>query len=175
MINMLTHVLALRSLIDLKVFIQVLTLIQHAIGQLSSLIGSISRIDFNAIINQFKPILSELINQALATMLGGRASIDIAAALNGFLEEVTKPLLGIGQHFLNQRLAAVLGGLGSLGRARAISDLFATLSQQIGNAVTVAQGVLTGALDSLVSLGSNILDASKPHWEHLHGSITDGQ
>jgi hypothetical protein len=71
------------------------------------------------------------------------------------------------------------------------------LSQQIGAAVTAAQGALTGALNNLSTLGSNLVDATKPHLEqlqeqlvghglnvlgsisetinNLHGSITGGR
>ena len=46
---------------------QVLQLVQQAVGQLSALVGSLGRFDFdfNAIINQFKPILDGLLSQAL--------------------------------------------------------------------------------------------------------------
>lgn len=79
---------------------------------------------------------------------------------------------------------------------RVISVVVA-LSSQIGSAVTAAQGALSGALGNLGAIGSNILDASKPHWEslqeqlvghglnvlgsisetinNLHGSITGGR
>ncbi|CAF4125629.1 unnamed protein product, partial [Rotaria sordida] len=71
------------------------------------------------------------------------------------------------------------------------------LSQQIGAAVSAAQGMLQGVVGGLSALGSNLLDASKPHWEqlqeqlvghglnvlgslsetinNLHGSITGGR
>ena len=71
------------------------------------------------------------------------------------------------------------------------------LQEQLGAAVTAAQGAISGAVDSLTNLGSTILDSSKPHWEqlqeqlighglnalgsisetinNLHGSITGGQ
>ena len=71
------------------------------------------------------------------------------------------------------------------------------LSEQINSAVTAAQGALAGAWENLSALGSNIVDASKPHWEqlqeqlinhglnalgsisetinNLHGSITGGR
>ena len=45
------------------------------------------------------------------------------------------------------------------------------LSQQIGSAVTAAQGALSGALGNLSALGSSILDASKPHWEQLQEQL----
>jgi len=153
---------------------QVLALAQQAIGQLSTLIGSFGRFDFEAIIAQFKPLVNQYINQALAGVLGslqgligGRASFDFGAIFNGLLEQVTKPLTEMGQHILNQGLAAVLGSFGS----RGIADLFAGLQQQIGTAVSAAQGALTGALSNLASLGSSILDASKPHWEQLQEQL----
>lgn len=77
------------------------------------------------------------------------------------------------------------------------SWLFVALQTQIGSAVTAAQGALSGALSGLSALGSNLVDASKPHWEslqeqlvghglnvlgsisetlnNLHGSITGGR
>jgi hypothetical protein len=185
---------------------QLVGLVQQAVGQLSSLVGSLGRFEFNfnQIVDQFKPIVSGLLNQVLVQVLGsiqgligGRASIDIGAILSGFLAEIHGAVTGLGQHFLNQGLAAVLGGLGSLGGSRGISDIFASLSQQISSAVTVAQGVLSGAVSNLTALGSSLLDASKPHWEqlqeqlvghglnvlgslsetvnNLHGSITGGR
>lgn len=45
------------------------------------------------------------------------------------------------------------------------------LQQQIAGAVSVAQGALSGALGGLSALGSNILDASKPHWEQLQEQL----
>ncbi|KAF8704641.1 hypothetical protein RHS03_05850, partial [Rhizoctonia solani] len=57
-------------------------------------------------------------------------------------------------------------------RTRAIGDIFAGLSAQVGAAVTAAQGALTGALGSLQTLGSQILDASKPHWEQLQEQLS---
>ncbi|UJR09058.1 hypothetical protein I4U23_013306 [Adineta vaga] len=181
---------------------QILGLVQQAVGQLSSLVGSFGgRFDFNAILDQIKPLLGNALNQVLAQVLGGisgliggRASINFSEIFSGFLQQITTPLTQIGQHFLNQGLAAVLGGIGG---SRIFGDLFASLQQQIGAAVTIAQGALSGALGSLSALGSNILDASKPHWEQLqeqlvghglnvlgsisetinnvHGSITGGQ
>ncbi|KAF8751603.1 hypothetical protein RhiXN_05460 [Rhizoctonia solani] len=56
-------------------------------------------------------------------------------------------------------------------RTRAIGDIFAGLSMQIGGAVSAAQGALTGALGGLQTLGSQILDASKPHWEQLQEQL----
>jgi len=182
---------------------QILGLVQQAVGQLSSLVGSLGRFDFdfNAILEQFKPLVSAQINgllaqalgsiQGLISGLGGR--VDFGAIFSGFLSEIQGAVSGIGQHFLNQGLAAVLGGLGG----RGISDIFASLSQQISGAVTAAQGALSGALGNLSALGSNLVDASKPHWEqlqeqlvghglnvlgslsetinNLHGSITGGR
>jgi len=186
---------------------QILGLVQQAVGQLSSLVGSIGgRFDFNfnAIVDQFKPLLSGLINQALGQVLGGlsgliggRASIDIGAIFSGFLQQVTGPIVQIGQQFLNQGLASVLGALGNLGGARGLNDIWTALQQQVAGVVSGAQAALTGALGSITALGSNILDASKPHWEqlqeqlvghglnvlgsisetvnNLHGSITGGR
>ena len=75
--------------------------------------------------------------------------------------------------------------------------LIVDLSQQVTNAVSVAQNALNGALGNLAQIGSNLVDASKPHWEqlqeqlvghglnvlgslsetinNLHGSITGGR
>ncbi|UJR09055.1 hypothetical protein I4U23_013303 [Adineta vaga] len=130
---------------------------------------------FNNIAEQIKPQIVGPINAALAQiigglggLIGGRASIDIAGIFNGFLQQISTPLIELGQHFLNQGLAAVLGGIGG---SRAFLDIFSSLQQQIGAAVTVAQGALSGALGSLSALGSNILDASKPHWEQLQEQL----
>jgi hypothetical protein len=160
----------------------VLGFVQQAVSQLSSLVGSIGgRFDFNfqAILDQFKPLLAQFANQALAQVLGGlqgiigaRAAFDISAIFNDFLASITPAITGLGQHFLNQGLAAVLGGLGSLGSgSRAFADIFASLSASVGAAVTAAQGALSGALGGLSALGSQILDASKPHWEQLQEQL----
>jgi len=158
---------------------QILGLVQQTVGQLSSLVGSIGgRFDFNSILDQFKPLVNGLINQALGQVLsglsgliGGRASIDIAGIFREFLTQIATPVTQIGQHFLNQGLAAVLGGLGSLGGSRGFSDIFASLQQQISAATSAAQGALTGALGNLSALGSSLLDASKPHWTQLQEQL----
>ncbi|CAF3921464.1 unnamed protein product, partial [Rotaria sp. Silwood1] len=89
------------------------------------------------------------------------------------------------------------GSLGNLGGSRGFNDIIAALQQQISNAVTIAQSAITGAVNNIASLGSSIVDASKPHWEqlqeqlvghglnalgsisetinNLHGSITGGR
>jgi len=185
---------------------QILGLVQQTVGQLSSLIGSFGRFDinFNAIVDQFKPVLAGLVNQALAHvvgslsgLIGGRIFGDINAVFQAFLQQIKEPIVQMGNHVLNQGLAAAIGALGSLGGSRAISDIFAALQQQVAGAVAVAQGALTGAISNISALGSNLIGASKPHWEqlqeqlvghglnvlgslsetinNLHGSITGGQ
>ncbi|CAF3303685.1 unnamed protein product [Rotaria sp. Silwood2] len=185
---------------------QILGLVQQTFGQLSSLVASLGRFDLgfdvNSIINQFKPMLAGFVNQTLVSVLGslqgllGRASFDFGAIFDSLLEQVLPAIQGIGQHVLNQGLSAVLGSLGSLG-GRGFSDILSALQAQISNAVTIAQSALTGAVSNIASLGSNLLDASKPHWEqlqeqlvghglnvlgslsetinNLHGSITGGR
>jgi hypothetical protein len=160
---------------------QIMAFAQQALGQISTLIGTIGgrfNFDFEGLLSQFQAVIAPLINQtlsgllgSLAGLIGGTARVDIGQIFADFWSQIEASVTGLGQHFLNQGLAAVLGGLGSLGGARAIGDLFATLSQQIGAAVTAAQGALTGVVDQLVSLGSNILDASKPHWEQLQEQL----
>jgi len=158
---------------------QILGLVQSTVGQLSALVGSIGgRFDFNSIVDQFKPHLQGLLSQVLTQVLGGlsgliggRASIDVAAILKDFLEQLKAPVVGLGQHFLNQGLAAVLGGLGSLGGSRGISDLFTSLQQQISAATSVASAALSGVLGNLSALGSNLLDATKPHWTNLQEQL----
>ncbi|CAF1019167.1 unnamed protein product [Adineta ricciae] len=157
---------------------QILGLVQQALGQLSTLVGSLGGrfdIDFSAILNQIKPLLAGAANQVLVQILGsisgligGRASINIGEIFNGFLQQITTPLLGIGQQLLNQGLAAVLGGIAG---SRGFSDIFASLQQQVSGVVSAAQSALSGALGSLSALGSNILDASKPHWEQLQEQL----
>jgi len=185
---------------------QILGLVGQAVGQLSSLVASIGRFDFDfsGIVDQFKPIVTGLINQALTQVLGGlqgliggRASINLGAIFNEFLQQITHPITQIGQHLINQGLASVIGGLGSLGGSRGISDIIAALQQQIGAAVTNAQTVISGAVGNISALGSSIFDATKPHLEqlqeqlvghglnvlgsvsetinNLHGSITGGR
>jgi len=157
---------------------QILQLVQQAVGQLSSLVGSIGgRFDVSAILSglfdQFKPTLEGLATQALAQLVGGLGGIfggsrvDVSSIFSGFLAEIQGTLQGIFGHVLNQGLASVLGGLGG----RGIGDLFASLNAQISAAVTAAQGALGGALGNLSALGSNLLDASKPHWEQLQGQL----
>jgi len=161
---------------------QILSLVQQAVGQISSLVGSIGRFDLginvNEIVGQFKPILTGLINQALTQVLGGlqgliggRASINLNAIFAEFIQQITHPITQIGQHLVNQGLASVLGGLGSLGGSRALSDIFAALQQQIGAVVTNAQNAISGALTNVSALGSSLLDASKPHWEQLQEQL----
>ncbi|CAF4021063.1 unnamed protein product, partial [Rotaria sordida] len=95
---------------------QILGFVQHAFGELSSLVASVGRFDFQTIINgllgQFKPMLGSLVNQALSSVLGGlsgliggRASVDLGAIFSGFLSEISGAVQGPGQHFLNQGLA----------------------------------------------------------------------
>jgi hypothetical protein len=180
---------------------------QQALGQLSSLVASIGgRFDLGGIMSIVQSLisgnLSGLLSQlagGITTLIGsaGRASFDIGAIFTQFLDSILPAVTGLGEHFLNQGLAAVLGGLGSLTGSRAFADIFASISEQFGQAITAAQGALTGALAGLTTLGSSILDASKPHWEqlqeqlvghglnvlgslsetinNLHGSITGGR
>ena len=128
---------------------QVLQIVQQAVGQLSSLVGSMGRlaIDVSGIPDQIRPIVGNLINQLLVQLLGsvqgliggtsstrpsrirlspsillGRASIDIGAIFSGFLAEIQGAITGIGNHLVNQGLAAVLGGIGG---SRGINDIFA--------------------------------------------------
>jgi len=161
---------------------QIVGLVQQAVGQLTTLVGSLGRFDlnfnFDGIVDQFKPILAGLVNQALVQVLGsfqglfgGRAIIDLASIFNGFLQQITTPIAQIGQHLLNQGLASVLGGLGSLGGSRGLNDILGALQQQISAAVTNAQTVISGALNNVSALGSSILDASKPHWEQLQEQL----
>ncbi|CAF1059548.1 unnamed protein product [Rotaria sordida] len=141
-------------------------------------------------------VMANTVFTYLQNQIFGRASVDLGAIFSGFLSEISGAVQGLGQHFLNQGLAAVLGGLGSLG-GRSFGEMFAGLSQQIGAAVSAAQGMLQGVVGGLSALGSNLLDASKPHWEqlqeqlvghglnvlgslsetinNLHGSITGGR
>jgi len=180
---------------------QILGLVQQALVQLTGIIGG--RFDFNSILNQFKPLLDSALNQvlsgvlgSLAGVLGGRAGINISEIFNNFVQQITTPLAGIAQHLANQGLAAVLGSLGGLG-SRGISDIFAALQQQIAGVVAGAQTAISGVVGNITTIGSSILDASKPHWEQLqeqlvghglnvlgslsetinnvHGSITSGR
>ena len=131
---------------------QIFGLVQQALGQLTSLVGSIGGrfdINFNAILDQFKPLLTNALNQVLGGVLGslagvlggmyyfsfqyifqyllllyiiGRAGINLSEIFSNFLQQITTPILGIGQHLANQGLAAVLGGLGG---SRGLGDIFA--------------------------------------------------
>ncbi|CAE7138363.1 unnamed protein product [Rhizoctonia solani] len=56
--------------------------------------------------------------------------------------------------------------------ARGISgDIFAGLLVQITTAVVSAQATLMAAFGNLQNLGSQLLDASKPHWEQLQEQL----
>ena len=50
-------------------------------------------------------------------------------------------------------------------------DFLLALQEQLNNAVTAAQGAITGAIENIAALGSNILDTSKPHWEQLQEQL----
>jgi len=161
---------------------QILNIVQQGFGQLTSLVGSIGGRAgiFDDLINNFKPMLETLAQQALAQVLGslsgvfgsGRGAFDgLTATLAEFLAQIQGTVVSMGQHVLNQGLGAVLGGLGSLGGSRAIGDIFAGISAQISTAVTAAQGALTGVWGGLQTLGGNLLDASKPHWEQLQENL----
>jgi hypothetical protein len=57
---------------------QILGFVQQAIGQITSLVGSIGgRFDFNiaALFDQFKPMLDQLAGQALTQILGGLSGL----------------------------------------------------------------------------------------------------
>ncbi|CAF0995510.1 unnamed protein product [Rotaria sordida] len=184
---------------------QILGLVQQAVGELSSLVASIggARIDLSSILNLLGPLLNGIIGQGLNSVLGGlqgliggRLDLDIGGIFQNVLDQVLPAIQGIGQHLLNQGLAAVLGGLGSLG-GRGFEDLWQGVLGQVTNAVSTAQNILQGVVGGITTLGSNILDASKPHWEqlqeqlighglnvlgsvsetinNLHGSITGGR
>jgi len=181
---------------------QVLGLVQNALGQVTSLIGSFGRVDLvNALLEQVKAHLANAVNTVLIQvagkltgLFGGRAIIDFNAIFSSFLQEVITPIKELGTHFLNQGLASVLGGLSG---SRGLNDIFAGLQAQLTGAVQVAQGVLSSTLSNLASLGQNLVETSKPHWEqlqeqlvghglnvlgsisesvnNLHGSITGGR
>jgi hypothetical protein len=56
----------------------VLALVQQAVGQLSSLVGSIGGrfdFDFNALINQLNSVFSQFANGALGQILGGLSGL----------------------------------------------------------------------------------------------------
>jgi hypothetical protein len=162
---------------------QVFGIVQNALGQLQTLVGSLGRNDLMATLNHFlgsfKPLLQTVANQALSSVLGslsglfsGRVSFDMfGEILNGFWQQIQQPLTGLAQHFVNQGLSAVVGSLGGLLGGRGIGDFFQSISQQISGAVTSAQTALTGVLGNLSTLGANLLDASKPHWEQLQQQL----
>ncbi|CUA72852.1 hypothetical protein RSOLAG22IIIB_10363 [Rhizoctonia solani] len=90
--------------------------------------------------------------------------IDMTGQLNGKASDIidlwTAILTILAEHFDKWNHKSNL-------RSRGIGDIFAGLSAQVAAAVAAAQGALTGALGGLQTLGSQILDASKPHWEQL--------
>jgi len=157
---------------------QLLNAVKQAVGSLHSLLGSLGGrfdFDFNAILDQFKPFVSQLVSGALGQVLGslsgligGRAELNLGEMFSQLLQQLQAQVTQVGQHLLNQGLSAVLGGLGG---SRIIKDLFATLQEHFGNAVTAAQGALQGALGGLTQLGSSLLDASKPHFQQLQEQL----
>ncbi|CAF1217658.1 unnamed protein product [Rotaria sordida] len=158
---------------------QILGLVQQAVGELSSLVASIggARLDVSSIISLLGPLLNGIIGQGLNSVinglqgiLGGRLDIDIGEIFQNVLNQVLPAIQGIGQHILNQGLGAVLGGLGSLG-GRGFEDLWQGVVTQVTNAVSTAQNILQSTVQNIASLGSNILDASKPHWEQLQEQL----
>lgn len=55
---------------------QILQLVQQAVGQLQSIVGSIGgRFDFQGIVDQIKPTITALINQALGSVLAGLSGL----------------------------------------------------------------------------------------------------
>jgi len=182
---------------------QFTAIIQQAFGHLTGLLGSIGgRFDFANILALVQPFIDQamqgLMSQltgGLTTLIGGgRAALDVKSIFSEWLASLTGQVTAIGQHLLNQGLGAVLG---SLGGSRGLNDLWAALTQQLSGAVSIAQGVLSGALGNLSTIGAGLIDASKPHWEqlqenlvghglnvlgsvsetinNLHGSITSGR
>jgi len=164
---------------------QIVGFVQNALSQLSSVVGSmagragiVTEVINNVqqMLEQYAGLALNQVHQFLGSLTqmfagNGRALGDIGSIFGNFFNEIKDTLTSMGQHVLNQGLGAVLGGLGGLG-GRGIGDIFSSLSQQVGAAVTAAQGALQGALGSLASLGANLLDASKPHWEQLQEQLT---
>jgi len=156
---------------------QVMALLQQAVGQLTQLFGSSGRFDFSQLLEIFKPLATNLINQALGQVMGGlqnligggRGALDIlSTAFNQLLSQLQGVAMSLGQHALNQGLAAVLGGLGGRGL---FDSIFGSLTQQFGPILSGAQAALQGALGNLAAIGSGILDASKPHLEQLQEQL----
>ncbi|CAE6452758.1 unnamed protein product [Rhizoctonia solani] len=56
-------------------------------------------------------------------------------------------------------------------KATAIGDIFAGLVAQVVAALSTAQGAISGAVGGLSALGSQLLDAAKPHWEQLQEQL----
>jgi len=162
---------------------QLLKAVEQAVGKLQSLVGSLGGrfdlgFDFNNILSLLKPAVNGLLNDALSKVLGGlsgliggRASFDFGGAFSELLQQLQATVAQVGQHVLNQGLAAVLGGLGSLGGSRVFGDIFESLKQQFGAAVTAAQGALQGAVGGLTQLGSSLFEASKPHFQQLQEQL----
>ncbi|EUC55999.1 hypothetical protein RSOL_152840 [Rhizoctonia solani AG-3 Rhs1AP] len=93
---------------------------------------------------------------------------DLTGLLNGKAAEIvdlwTDILTSLVPHFEKWNHKSDLS-------SRGVGDTFASLSAQVEAAVVAAQGALTGMLGGLGALGSNLLEASKPHWEQLQGQI----
>ena len=162
---------------------QILALAQQAFGQITSLIGSFGGrfdFDFGSLLGGLESFIAPLANQAIQSLLSGltgflsgsaRALPEFGPIFSQFFNQIQGHLVGIGQHLLNQGLASVLGGLGNLAGSRAFTDIFSNFTSQLTGVWNVAQGALSGAFGNLANLGSNILDASKPHWEQLQEQL----
>jgi len=164
---------------------QILALTQRTFGQLQNLVGSVGDgrigMDISAMLGGLQGHITDKINSLLSGLLGGlhglissiggRAEPNIFDHFKDFLASIQGQVVGIGQHLLNQGLASVLGGLGSLGGSRAIGDIFAGLSAQIGSAVSMAQDAIKGIAGNIAQLGGQLLDTAKPHWEGLKESM----
>jgi len=157
--------------------------VQQALGGLKSLVGSLGgRFDFNfdALLSQFGPLVSQLVNGALRQVLGsitglvgGRSSLDLGEVFKQLLQQLQATATHVGQQVLNTGLASVLGALGNLGGSRIFGDIFDTLKQHFNTAVSAANGALQGALGGLAQLGSDLVASSKPHFQSLQEQLVN--
>jgi len=167
---------------------QLLAAVQQALGGLQSLVGSMGGrfdLDFSALLNQFKPLVSQLVNGALGQVLGslgslgglagllgsGRAEFNLGEVFNQLLQQLQATATHIGQQVLNTGLAAILGGLGSLSGSRVFGDIFDALKQHFNTAVSAANVALSGALGGLTQLGSDLVASTKPHLQSLQEQL----
>jgi hypothetical protein len=156
---------------------EIMALAQQVAQQMQTIAAAIGgRFNFD-IMAFIKPLLDNLLAQGmqllssfnLASILG-RAKFDFGQIFSDFYNQIAPAITGLGQHFLNQGLSAVLGAIGGIG-GRGFGDLFAGIGAQFSNLLNGAQSALSGVVSNISNIATQVLDASKPHWESLQEQL----